>query len=268
MQQKKSYDIVLEDLPEWLGNATRKDDFSPSCHTTYFVRIAIERAYMHFYPHHIGDFQRDTASLSDSDTMAYLRLIWMYYDTELPLPDDAKRLAFKIGSNSDSVQIILDTFFIKEQDVYRHKRCDDVLNKIYATSEQARLAAQARWAKKANAMQPQSKRNADALINDADALKIDATHNPIPITHINKYIDRFDEFWKIYPKKIAKENAKKVWLRIKPNDDLIAKITKAVKDQKLSEREQQFIPHAATWLNAKRWEDEVTTTQKPMMGWK
>ena len=88
------------------------------------------------------------------------------------------------------------------------------------------------------------------------------------ITHINKYIDRFDEFWKINPKKIAKENAKKVWLRIKPNDDLIVKITKAVKDQKLSEREQQFIPHAATWLNAKRWEDEVTTTQKPLMGWK
>ncbi len=192
----------------------------------------------------------------------------MYYDTELPLPDDAKKLAFKIGSNPDSVQIILDTFFIKEQDVYRHKRCDQVLNGIYDKSEKARLAAQIRWANNANAMQSQSERNADALINDANALKIDATHNPIPITHINKYIDRFDEFWKIYPKKIAKENAKKVWLRIKPNDDLIVKITKAVKDQKLSEREQQFIPHAATWLNAKRWEDEVTTTQKPIMGWK
>jgi uncharacterized protein YdaU (DUF1376 family) len=223
---------------------------------------------MHFYPHHIGDFQRDTASLSDSDTMAYLRLIWMYYDTELPLPNDAKRLAFKIGSNPDSVQIILDTFFIKEQDVYRHKRCDQVLNDIYNKSEQARLAAQIRWANNANAKQTQSERNADALINDADALKIDATHNPIPITHINKYIDRFDEFWKIYPKKVSKESAKKVWLKIKPNDDLIVKITKAVKDQKLSEREQQFIPHAATWLNAKRWEDEVTTTQKPLMGWK
>ena len=51
-------------------------------------------------------------------------------------------------------------------------------------------------------------------------------------------------------------------------DDFVAKITKAVKDQKLSEREQQFIPHAATWLSAKRWEDEVTTIQKPLMGWK
>ena len=81
---------------------------------------------MHYYPHHIGDFQRDTASLSDSDALAYLKLIWMYYDTEAPLPADAKKLAFKIGSNPDSVQLILDTFFIKEQDVYRHKRCDDL----------------------------------------------------------------------------------------------------------------------------------------------
>jgi hypothetical protein len=100
-------------------------------------------------------------------------------------------------------------------------------------------------------------------------MKIDATHNPIPITHINKYIDQFEAFWKIYPKKVSKENAKKAWIKIKPNDELIAKITKAVKDQKLSDREQQFIPHAASWLNAKRWEDEIAgTTQKPIMGWK
>jgi uncharacterized protein YdaU (DUF1376 family) len=223
---------------------------------------------MHFYPHHIGDFQRDTASLSDSDTMAYLRLIWMYYDTELPLPDDSKRLAFKIGSNPDSVQIILDTFFVKEQDVYRHKRCDQVLNDIYSKSEQARLAAQIRWANKANAKQTQSERNTDALINDADALKIYATHNPIPITHINKYIEHFEDFWKAYPRKTNKENARKVWARLKPNAELVEIMKKAIKDQKLSAIEQRFICHASTWLTNKRWEDEVTTTQKPLMGWK
>ena len=223
---------------------------------------------MHFYPHHIGDFQRDTASLSDSDAMAYLRLIWMYYDTELPLPDDARKLAFKIGSNPDSVQIILDTFFIKEQDVYRHKRCDKVLNDIYGKSEKARLAAQIRWANNANAMQTQSERNANALNNHADAKKIDATHNPIPITHINKYIEHFEDFWKAYPRKTNKENARKVWARLKPNADLVAIMTKAIKDQKLSETEQRFIPHASTWLTNKRWEDEVKTIQKPLMGWK
>ena len=77
---------------------------------------------MFSYQHHIGDFRRDTASLSDSDAMAYLKLLWMYYDTESPLTSDAKLLAFKIGSNADSVQLILDAYFQLDNELYRHKR--------------------------------------------------------------------------------------------------------------------------------------------------
>jgi uncharacterized protein YdaU (DUF1376 family) len=213
---------------------------------------------MHYYQHHIGDFQRDTASLSDSDTMAYLRLIWMYYDTEQPLPADSKKLAFKIGSNPDSVQMILDTFFIKDEEVYRHKRCDKVLNEIYNKSEQARLAAKSRWNKNASAMQVQCDGNADALKNNADALKIDATHNPIPNTHNKEYIDRFDIFWKQYPRKVAKPNAQKAWNKIKPDDVVFKKMLDAINQQGLSSKEIQFVPHPATWLNAQRWEDEIS----------
>jgi uncharacterized protein YdaU (DUF1376 family) len=223
---------------------------------------------MHYYQHHIGDFQRDTASLSDSNTMAYLRLMWMYYDTEQPLPADAKKLAFKIGSNQDSVQMILDTFFIKDEEVYRHKRCDKVLNEIYNKSEQARLAAKSRWDKNASAMQKQYDSNAVALKIDADALKIDATHNPIPNTHNKEYIDRFDIFWKQYPRKVAKPNALKSWLKIKPDDVVLKKMLDAINQQQLPSKEIQFVPHPATWLNAKRWEDEITapTTNVMNMG--
>lgn len=222
---------------------------------------------MHFYPHHIGDFQRDTASLSDSDTMAYLRLIWMYYDTEQPLPADAKKLAFKIGANPDSVQMILDTFFIKEQDFYRHKRCDKVLNEIYDKSEKARLAALARWGKNADAMPVQSERNADASKNNANATKNDATHNPIPIN--KEYIDRFEVFWKHYPRKVAKPHALKTWMKIKPDDALVQKILLAINKQDLRNRDIQFVPHPATWLNRGQWEDEVTSKQDQItMGWK
>jgi uncharacterized protein YdaU (DUF1376 family) len=223
---------------------------------------------MHYYQHHIGDFQRDTASLSDSNTMAYLRLMWMYYDTEQPLPADAKKLAFKIGSNQDSVQMILDTFFIKDEEVYRHKRCDKVLNEIYNKSEKARLAAKSRWDKNASAMQEQYDSNADALKIDADALKIDATHNPIPNTHNKEYIDRFDIFWKQYPRKVAKPNALKAWLKIKPDDVVLKKMLDAINQQQLPSKEIQFVPHPASWLNANRWEDEITapTTNVMNMG--
>ena len=80
--------------------------------------------------------------------------------------------------------------------------------------------------------------------------------------------DKFDAFWIAYPKKVAKEDAISAWKKIKIDDLIFAKMLKAIKDQKLSETEKQFIPNPATWLNKKRYEDEVIATQKPIMGWK
>jgi uncharacterized protein YdaU (DUF1376 family) len=205
---------------------------------------------MHYYKHHIGDFRRDTASLSDTDAMAYLKLLWIYYDTELPLPADAKLLAFKIGSNVDTVQLLLDAFFTLDGNVYRQKRCDTELLEYKNKGQKARESANARW-NNANAMRTHSDSNAKAT-------KIDANHKPITNNQVNKeYIDRFDTFWKHYPRKVAKPNALKAWLKLKPDDDLTKKIISAVSQQNLSAKEEQFIPHPASWLNARRWEDEV-----------
>ena len=205
---------------------------------------------MHYYKHHIGDFRRDTASLSDTDAMAYLKLLWMYYDTELPLPADAKLLAFKIGSNPDTVQLLLDAFFVLDGNVYRQKRCDAELLEYKNKGQKARESANARW-NNTNAMRTHSDSNTEAM-------KIDANHKPITNNQINKeYIDRFDEFWKHYPRKVSKPNALKAWLKVKPDDELTKTIISAISKQNLSAKEEQFIPHPASWLNGKRWEDEV-----------
>jgi hypothetical protein len=67
----------------------------------------------------------------------------------------------------------------------------------------------------------------------------------------------FIEFWKCYPKKIAKPNAEKAWMKIAPDVDLSKRIIHAISEQKLLEREEQFIPYPASWLNARRWEDDL-----------
>jgi hypothetical protein len=67
----------------------------------------------------------------------------------------------------------------------------------------------------------------------------------------------FVEFWKCYPKKIAKPNAEKAWMKIAPDVDLSKRIIHAISEQKLLEREEQFIPYPASWLNARRWEDDL-----------
>ncbi|WP_277964613.1 hypothetical protein [Pseudomonas sp. RIT-To-2] len=72
----------------------------------------------------------------------------------------------------------------------------------------------------------------------------------------------FDLFWKLYPRKASKAAAEKAWNKLKVTPDLFAVIAQALAKQTNSldwlKSGGQYIPHAATWLNGKRWEDELT----------
>lgn len=79
---------------------------------------------MHYYQHHIGDFIKATARLSDTQSMAYLRLLWMYYDSEKPLKPDTKVLAFQIGATAEETELLLESFFWLAENGWHHTRCD------------------------------------------------------------------------------------------------------------------------------------------------
>lgn len=79
---------------------------------------------MHYYQHHIGDFIKATARLTDTQSMAYLRLLWMYYDSEKPLKPDTKILAFQIGATVEETQLLLESFFWLAENGWHHTRCD------------------------------------------------------------------------------------------------------------------------------------------------
>lgn len=83
---------------------------------------------MHYYQHHIGDFIRDTSRLSDEQCMAYLRLIWVYYESEQPLPNSPRSLAFRIGSTEEVVGLVLEAFFKLKDDAWTHTRCDSEIS--------------------------------------------------------------------------------------------------------------------------------------------
>lgn len=94
---------------------------------------------MNYYQHHIGDFIRDTARLSDQQCMAYLRLIWMYYDTEQPLQDNPKILAFKTGASEDDVRLILEAYFSLLDGKWHHSRCDQEISDYWKFCETQRV---------------------------------------------------------------------------------------------------------------------------------
>lgn len=74
---------------------------------------------------------------------------------------------------------------------------------------------------------------------------------------------RFDEFWRAYPKKVGKGNARRSWKRIAPDEVLFEHIIDAVNNN-TSNNDQwhrdngQYIPNPSTWLNQQRWDDEIT----------
>ena len=73
--------------------------------------------------------------------------------------------------------------------------------------------------------------------------------------------DLFAKFWKLYPVKKGKAKAEAAWSKLKITDDLFTLITQGLARQVVchdwTKEGGQYIPHPTTWLNGKRWEDEV-----------
>lgn len=69
--------------------------------------------------------------------------------------------------------------------------------------------------------------------------------------------ERFEGFWAYYPRGENRAGAVKAWDRLKPDDALIDVIAAALRTLKGTEAWQREIgiPHAATFLNNRRWED-------------
>lgn len=74
---------------------------------------------------------------------------------------------------------------------------------------------------------------------------------------------RFETFWISYPRKVARQDAAKAFNKLALVNGDFEKVLAALDAAKASEQwqrdEGKFIPHAATWLNGRRFEDEGTT---------
>ncbi len=70
----------------------------------------------------------------------------------------------------------------------------------------------------------------------------------------------FDVFWSSYPRKTAKQDAFKAFEKLHLVNGDFEKVLAALEAAKASEQwgrdDGKFIPHASTWLNGRRFEDE------------
>lgn len=80
----------------------------------------------------------------------------------------------------------------------------------------------------------------------------------------------FDMFWELYPRKIARKYAEDAWKKIPACNqlDVIEGIKKHVVMWRQQGTEKQYIPHASSWLNGKRWTDEIELApEMPRCDW-
>ena len=75
---------------------------------------------------------------------------------------------------------------------------------------------------------------------------------------------KFENFWSQYPKKVGKLTAKRSWEKLSLDNQ--QKALEAIVDHRkywvAKGTDWEFIPHASTWLNQERFEDELVIEQK------
>ena len=84
--------------------------------------------------------------------------------------------------------------------------------------------------------------------------------------------ERFAGFWDFYPRGENKQRAMDAWDKLKPSDELMDSIAKALVALKASEDWKRGIgiPHASTFLNGARWTDAeklLPAQEAPLGGW-
>jgi hypothetical protein len=81
----------------------------------------------------------------------------------------------------------------------------------------------------------------------------------------------FDQFWAAYPHRVARQAAVRAFAKLAPSPELLSEILAAVARQRvagclvpgLTREGRSTIPYPASWLNGRRWQDELPQAASP-----
>lgn len=74
----------------------------------------------------------------------------------------------------------------------------------------------------------------------------------------------FSDFWGMYPRRVAKKDARRAWEKI-PEKMYPAILAALFEWRRIwqDRNEIEYIPYPASWLNGERWEDEFPPHHRP-----
>ena len=227
---------------------------------------------MYFYKFNISDYLSHTAHLSEIEDLAYRRMLDWYYLHEKPLPKDVDLIAknIRMRSYNECITNVLREFFIDTENGFENNRANSEIITYCEKSEKAKASIKTRWDKNknknkelpdcTNVLRTKYERNTkqETLNTKQETLNTkQETLNTKQETLVN-----FDDFWNLYPRKEGKTKAKQSWDKQRITSDLFNNLIKPHLEIAFIAVDHKFIPHGSTYVNQKRWEDEVTKKSK------
>ena len=226
---------------------------------------------MNFFKLYIGDYQRDTAHLSMAEHGAFLLMLQTFYATEKPLPKQKhlhRMLRAQNRAEREAIDSVVKQFWVETEHGLVNLRAEVEIKKAALQADTNRAIAQAREARK-KGQRNDDETSTNRSTNDQPNQTPDTRHQtvkpPLPPTGgtVHEFPPGFDRFWSAYPRKTAKPQAAKAFARLKPDEALLDRMLAALAVHRQLDQwtrdKGQFIPHPSTWLNGRRWEDEVGT---------
>lgn len=221
---------------------------------------------MHYYTFNVGDYRKDTGHLTTLEHGIYRQLLDWYYLDEKPIPKETQVVIrrLRLGSESDmqSLQNVLNDFFVLQDDGYHQAHCDSVIAKYHGNAEK----------NKANGkLGGRPKKTQSVILGNPNETQPKGNQEPITNNHKPTYISlRFAEFWSLYPnskRKGAKGKCEELWAK-KGFDDIAEQIFSHVRFMTESDDwtkdNGQYIKAPLAYLNGKPWDGwEETQSNKP-----
>lgn len=167
-----------------------------------------------------------------------------------------------VGNSRESIPIIKEYFLLETSN--RKDVTEATLGKITFLSVSGKDSAQNLKVK------PENLKDLDKEQKRTEQKRTVSPHTPqgVKTDGIPRYKPEwFSRFWNLYPRHTKKAETIKAWDKLKPNRELCDVMSAAIRAQMQTEQWRRdggrFIPHPSSWLNGRRWEDEISQTAQP-----
>jgi len=220
-------------------------------------------------------------TLSDGVFRCFARVVAATWQTESPgvLSEKLAR-AWAFGGVEVSDQRWAETkaelefcFLIESPDLWVHRRSADEYDRLQDQRERLRAHYLRRKTLKDGTLKPDSQRRIKAQQTSESNGTVETLFSELAADRREagvggctrlEWEEGFENwFWPAYPRKVAKTEARREWMKIRPwTQELFSKIMAGLdRDAPLMRRkvemgESEFVPHGRKWLHNRRWEDE------------